>query len=408
MDFKDKLEEYVDLIARVGLNVQKGQPVVIRGQVDNVQMIRMLVEKCYKLGASQVRVDWSDDFITRQKFENAPLEVFQTFPQWIVDREDQDGQEGTGIISVTASNPELLVGIDADKLEAHNLYSAKALKDVMNYTMNDINAWVVAQVPSKVWANKIFPDYEGDKVGALWDAIFKIMRIGEGRAAERWADHMGDLNRRAEFLNEKNFDYLSFKSSNGTNLKLGLPKGHVWATGSSVNSHGVDFVANLPTEEIYTAPDARRVDGVVYSTKPLVYSGNIIDEFVLEFKNGEVVDYSAKKGEAFLKDLLETDEYSKRLGEVALVPYDSPISNSGLLFYSTLFDENASCHLAFGQAYPTSVEGGAKMDKDELESLGINDSLIHYDFMIGSQDMEISGHVDGYSFQIFKNGNWAF
>lgn len=408
--FNQKLEDYAKLIIEIGINVQKDKPIALSTPVELADFGRMLVKKAYEAGASDVSVTWYDDFVTRQRFENAPLREFETFPQYLVDKMEYDGERGAGRIAVVAQDPDLLNGIDADKLETNNRVRSTALKDVMKYSMNDINSWCVVAIPSVGWAKKVFPDMEVEKaVEALWNAIFDATRIDHEDPVAAWKNHLEDLKYRADFLNEKAFDKLIYKSSNGTSLTVGLPKGHIWMSGASTNSHGDRFVANMPTEEVFTAPDARRVDGTLKSTKPLAYSGNIIDKFTLEFKNGEVVSYSAEVGERYLADLLKVDENSKRLGEVALVPYDSPISNSNILFYNTLFDENASCHFAFGKAYPTCVEGGTEMSPKELEEAGINESIMHEDFMVGSKDLSIIGvKEDGTEIEIFKDGNWAF
>lgn len=408
-NFENKLYEYAKLITEIGINVQKGSPLVINAPVSAADFARMLVKRAYELGASQVEMYWYDDFVTRQKFENAPVEVFEDFPKWIVERATFYGEKGAGVISLVSSDPELLSGIDTKKIEANNKARSLAMKPVYKYSMNDINSWCVVAIPSQAWAKKVFPDLDEDKrVEALWDAIFSAARV-QGDAVANWKAHLADLKFRADFLNENKFDKLIYKSENGTNLEVGLPKGHIWISGASDNSHGVSFVANMPTEEVFTAPDANRINGELYSVRPLAYGGNLIDKFHLTFKDGKVVDYHAELGQEYLKDLLEVDEHAKMLGEVALVPTDSPISNSGILFYETLFDENASCHFAFGQAYPTCLEGGVDMTSEELLARGLNDSLIHEDFMVGAKDLSIVGvKEDGKEVQIFKDGNWAF
>lgn len=408
--FEEKLYDYARLIIEVGINVQKGKPLNISVPVDSAEFARMLVEIAYKNGASDVYVNWYDDKLTRMRFENAPLEVFEDFPQWIVERARYHGERGAGSISVVSTNPELLKGIDMEKIETNNRVSSIAMQDVRKYSMNDINSWCVVAIPSESWAEKVFPDKKGEEaIMALWEAIFDATRINEADPVEAWKKHLEDLDKRQKFLNDKNFDRLRYKSKNGSDFTIGLPKGHIWMSGASLNSHGDEFVANMPTEEVFTAPDNRRLDGRVVSSKPLVYGGNIIDRFEFTFKDGKVIDYSAEVGKEYLDDMLSTDENSKRLGEVALVPYDSPISNSNILFFNTLFDENASCHLAFGNAYPTNVEGGTDMTREELAENGINESLIHEDFMVGSEDLEIVGITeDGEEIKIFENGNWAF
>ncbi|MCW7999923.1 aminopeptidase [Clostridium sp. cpc1] len=257
---------------------------------------------------------------------------------------------------------------------------------------------------------KVFPNIpKKEALEKLWDAIFKTVRIDKEDPIEAWNEHLNNLDEKLEFLNEKKFKNLHYTSSNGTDLIIELPKGHIWSGGGDYNTKDVFFVANMPTEEVFTLPKKTGINGIIVSTKPLNYSGNLIDNFKLTFKDGKVVDFEAEKGYETLKNLLDTDEGARYLGEVALVPYDSPISNSNILFYNTLFDENASCHLAFGMAYPTCIEGGSEMNEKEKEVHGVNSSLVHVDFMVGSKDLDIVGETDeGEKLQIFKDGNWAF
>lgn len=408
--FEQKLDDYARLITSVGANIQKDEPLLINAPLEAVDFVRMLAKNAYALGAKDVSVNWIDEEIQRLRYEYAPLEVFEEVPEWAVERIRYYGEKGAATISISARNPELLKGMDQAKIAADNLSKSTAMKDVMKYAMNDINTWCILSIPTVGWAKKVFPGLtEEEAVQKLWEAIFAATRIGEGDAVELWREHLADLKFRGEYLNEKAFDRVIYRSSNGTNLSVGLPKGHIWVSGAGTNSRGTDFVANMPTEEVYTAPDARRVNGSLYSTKPLAYGGNLIDEFHLEFKDGEVVDFDAKVGKEVLADLLKVDANAKRLGEIALVPHDSPISNTNVLFYNTLFDENASCHFALGKAYPTCVKGGVDMTEEELEGIGINDSAIHEDFMVGSDDLSIVGiQEDGTEIPIFVNGNWAF
>jgi aminopeptidase len=268
--------------------------------------------------------------------------------------------------------------------------------------------WCVVSIPTKGWARKVFPDLsEADAVENLWDSIFSIVRADKESPIEAWNEHLEKLKNRKDYLNEKNFKYLYYKSE-GTDLTVELPEGHLWLSGEENSKDGINFVANIPTEEVFTLPKRDGVNGYVTSKKPLNYGGNLIDNFKLTLKDGKIVDFTAEKGEEILKGLLYTDEGARYLGEVALVGYNSPISNSGLIFFNTLFDENASCHFAFGKAYPTCLKDGDNMSEEELIKNGANDSLTHVDFMVGSEELEIIGETaEGEKIQVFKNGDWV-
>jgi aminopeptidase len=404
------LDGYAKLCVEVGINLQKGQPLVVNAPVEGAKFVRLVAKHAYALGAKLVHVNWNDETLTKMKYENAPMEVFENFPKWYAEGLEEFAEDGAGFLSIYSEDPELLKEVDPRKIAAHNKSSSMALKGFRKYTMNDINAWCVISIPTKGWAKRVFPDVsEEEAMKKLWEAIFKATRMDLENPVKAWQDHLKNLEEKVNFLNEKKFKKLYYKSSNGTDLEVELPEDHIWAGGGGKNSKGIYFVANMPTEEVFTMPLKTGVNGVVYSTKPLNYGGNLIDNFKLTFKNGEVVSFEAEQGYEVLKDLLALDEGAKHLGEVALVPYDSPISQSKIIFLNTLFDENASCHFAFGKAYPTNIKGGEKMTDEELEKAGVNDSLTHVDFMVGSKDLSIIGETNnGEKIQIFKNGNWAF
>lgn len=408
-DFNTMLDEYAKLIVEVGINIQEGQPLVINAPVDGKEYVRLLAKYAYKNGAKEVHINWSDDYLSRQKYENSPLELFETFPEWRKDMLMSFAEDGAGFISIYSEDPELFKDIDTEKISTANKISSEALSEFRKFTMNDINPWCVMSIPTKGWAMKVFPDLSEDEaMEKLWEKIFFATRMDLENPVERWKEHVATIKEKVKFLNKANFKKLIYKSSKGTNLEVELPKGHIWAGGGSTDSKNTTFVANMPTEEVYTMPHKDGVNGVIYSTMPLNYSGNLIDEFKLTFKDGKVVDFEAKENEDVLKDLLDMDEGAKHLGEVALVPHDSPISNLNLIFYNTLFDENASCHFAFGQAYPTNLKNGENMTKEELADHGVNDSITHVDFMVGSKDLDIIGiKQDGEEVQVFKDGNWA-
>lgn len=408
-NFNEKLDKYARLCVEVGINIQKNQPLVINAPVEGAEFVRLVAKHAYELGAKQVHVNWNDEVLTRLRYENAPMEVFENFPKWYADGLEEFAEDGAGFLSIYSQDPELLKGIDPKKIAAYNKSSSMALKEFRKYTMNDINAWCVVSIPTKGWAKRVFPELSDEEaMEKLWDAIFKATRMDLDDPVKAWQKHLDNLAKKVEYLNEMKFKKLYYKSSNGTDLEVELPEGHIWAGGGGKNSKGVYFVANMPTEEVFTMPLKTGVNGVVYSTKPLHYGGNLINDFKLTFKDGRVVDFEAKEGYEVLKDLLGLDEGAKYLGEVALVPYDSPISKSNIIFLNTLFDENASCHFALGKAYPTNIEGGENMTDEELEKAGVNDSLTHVDFMVGSEDLSILGEThDGKRVQIFENGNWA-
>ncbi|MBZ2175798.1 aminopeptidase [Schnuerera sp. xch1] len=408
--FNDTLDKYANLCVKVGINIQKGQPLVVNAPVEGADFVRLVAKHAYAAGAKEVHVNWNDGDLTKMKYENAPMEVFENFPKWYADGLEEYAEDGAGFLSISAQDPQLLKDADPKKIAANNKASSMALKEFRRYTMNDLNAWCIMSIPTKDWAKRVFPDVSEDEaMKKLWDAIFKATRMYENNPVKAWKDHLTNLEEKVNYLNEKNFKKLYYKSSNGTDLEIELPEGHIWAGGGGKNEKDVYFVANMPTEEVFTMPHKTGVNGVVYSTKPLNYGGNLIDNFKLTFKDGKVVDFEAKKGYEVLKDLLALDEGAKRLGEVALVPYDSPISKANIVFYNTLFDENASCHFALGKAYPTNIKGGADMNEEQLDKAGVNDSLTHVDFMVGSKDLNIIGKTkDGKKVQIFKDGNWAF
>lgn len=407
--FNEKLNEYAKLCVNVGINLQSGEPLVINAPIEGADFVRLVAKNAYELGASDVHVNWNDETLTKLKYENAPMEVFENFPTWYADGLEDYAEKGAGFLSISAEDPEMLKDIDPKKIAANNKAGSIALKKFRNYTMNDINSWCVVSIPTLSWAKRVFPDLDGNAAyEKLWDAIFDATRMNSDDPIRAWENHIEILSEKNEFLNKKKLKSLHYTASNGTDLVVELPKGHIWAAGGGTNSKGTYFVANMPTEEVFTMPDKYGVNGIVYSTKPLNYGGKLIDEFKLTFKDGKVVDYDAKVGKDVLKDLFQIDEGAKYLGEVALVPYESPISKSNIIFKNTLFDENASCHFAFGKAYPTNIEYGPNMNDEELDAHGVNNSLTHVDFMIGTKDMNIVGvKQDGEKIHIFKDGNWA-
>jgi aminopeptidase len=403
------LEQYARLVVKTGINIQKDQTVVVSSPIECAPFTRVIAETAYREGAREVVINWIDEISSKIRFLHAPDEVFDEFPDWRKDFYLFYLHKNAAFISISAADPELLKDVNPERIVRSQKASNTALKEYREKIMNHENSWCVVSVPTKPWATKVFPNETGDRaVELLWNAILAAVRVEAADPIAAWKQHKADLKERRDFLNSHNFKLLHYKSSNGTDLKVELPEGHVWMGGSKHNAAGVDFVANIPTEEVFTMPKKTGVNGIVFSSKPLVYNGNLIEDFNLTFENGKVTTFSAKKGTDILQKLLETDEGSGYLGEVALVPYDSPISNSNILFYNTLFDENASCHFAFGKAYPTCIQDGGSLSKEELETRGVNDSLVHVDFMIGTKDLEITGiTAEGKQIPVFKNGNFV-
>ena len=406
----EKLREYASLLVRVGLNVQKGQRLVISSPVECAWFARMCAQEAYDIGCKEVVMNWHDDAMARMKYLQADDAIFDEVALWRRHFFNDYALEGAAYLAISASDPENFKGVDSKRIIRAQQASGKALKDFDRLQMCGGFPWCIASIPIPSWAKTVFPEDSEDKaMEKLWDAIFKAVRIsGDGRAVEKWRTHLDTLHERMEKMNALNFKSLHYTNSLGTDLTIQLPEDHLWAAGNSVMKNGVEFVANMPTEEIFTAPLKTGINGVVYSAMPLVDSGNIIDKFYFIIRDGKIVEAHAEKGEEFLKAAISVDEGASYFGEVALVPYDSPISNQKILFYNTLFDENASCHLAFGEAYPECIEGGESMTREEVQAHGLNYSLTHVDFMVGTADLSIVGTThDGREIPVFINGNFA-
>lgn len=408
-NFNEILKKYARLIVETGVNVQKGHSIVLQISVDQAPLARLITEEAYKLGAAEVIVQWNDDVIQREFLQHASEDCLQTIPQYKIDQTDDWVKKGASRISVVSANPDALAGVEADRVATFQAASGKAMINLRKATQANKVSWTVVAAAGKEWAAKVFPELTTNEqqVDALWDEIFKTTRVYEADPVAAWAAHDKTLASKADELNNEQFNALHYTAP-GTDLIIGLPKNHLWEGAGSDNVRGEKFMANMPTEEVFTAPDNRRVDGYVSSTKPLSYAGTTITGMKFTFKDGKVVDFSAEQGEEVLGKLLETDEGARHLGEVALVPDPSPISQSGITFYNTLFDENASNHLAFGSAYAFNLQGGTEMTEAQLIEAGLNRSQTHVDFMIGSDKMDIDGiKEDGTSVPIFRNGNWA-
>ena len=407
--FEIKLKKYAELLVKIGINLKLDQILVIRSPIECADFTRLVTEIAYGEGAKEVVVFWGDEKLDKIKYMMAPDKIFDDYPEWqkafFVDYALQDA----AFLSISASDPDALKAVDAERVMRAQKAKGNALKVYRERTMNNINTWCVASVPTIAWAQKIFPDVSEEvAVDKLWDAIFMAVRVDAEDPIEAWEVHKAALKKNTDYLNQMNFKALKYKNSIGTDLTIELPKNHIWFGGSDITKEGHEFIANMPTEEIFTAPKRNGVNGKVVSSKPFNLDGNLVDEFELVFKDGRIVDFSAKIGYEVLKKLINVDEGTHYLGEVALVPYDSPISNSNILFYNTLFDENASCHLALGKAYPVCIKGGDEMSSEALIENGINDSMMHEDFMIGTKDLDILGITqDDKEIPIFKEGNFV-
>ena len=406
----DMIDKYARLLIRTGVNIQPGQILVLSCPIECAGFAHLLQKQAYEAGAREVVMRWLDDQSTRITFDLAPGEIFDEFPVWNKTFFDDYAAQGAAFLNILATDPDIMKGADPSRISRQAKARSTALEEYRAAQMSNRHSWCVASVPTKAWALKIFPKKaEAEAIYALWQAIFKSVRVDQDDPVDAWQHHQQALNVRLKFLNEARFAALRYRNSIGTDLLVKLPEDHIWFGGGDECTKGYMFMANLPTEEVFTAPHRHGAEGRIVSSMPLNHNGNLIEDFWFQFKDGVVVDYGARQGLATLKELLETDEGARMLGEVALVPHDSPISNQGILFYNTLFDENASCHFALGKAYPTCVQGGPDMSKQQLADSGVNDSLIHVDFMVGSSDLSITGiRKDGSETPVFTNGNFAF
>ncbi len=405
------LEKYAELIVKSGINVQQGQLVVISISSELSSFAEVLVKAAYEAGAGDVKLRWHNQLINRMRLDYASKETLADVRPWVKDMFDDYADSNAAFISVNDYYPDVMKGVDMEKMAIANKAMSEAVSYYRSRNMSNYNAWCVVAFPTVRWAKAIFPEKSHEEAfNALWEAILKASHADGENVIADWEAHSATLVERLNFMNNSKFDSLHYTAGNGTDLVVGLPKGHIWCGGKEkVNGKGYEFSANIPTEEVFSAPDYRRIDGKIYSTKPLIYQGNYIDEFWFEFKDGKVVDCGAEKGEDALKSMVSLDEGASYLGEVALVAHDSPISNMNHLFYSTLYDENASCHFAVGKAYPICLEGGIDMDVKELKEHGINDSITHVDFMVGCADMKIVGKkADGTEVTVMENGDFVF
>ncbi|MBQ7387553.1 MAG: aminopeptidase [Clostridia bacterium] len=406
---KTRLKKYANLIAVCGVNVQKGQEVFISAELDQPEFVKMVVEACYKAGASKVSVDWSYQPLTKLHVRHCSKKVLGSLDDWQVKRWEHQAEVLPCKIYLMSEDPDGLAGINQKKYAGAMASRSKIIKPIRNRMENKYQ-WCIAAVPGKAWAKKVFP---GEKTNAavekLWEAILSTSRVYDDPVAE-WDKHNADLKARCDYLNSLEITELKYKSANGTDFRVGLlPNAIFMAGGEDTLGTSVYYNPNIPTEEVFTSPRRGDADGIVYSSKPLSYGGQLIDKFWVKFEGGKVVDVGAEQNESLLREIIAMDEGAAYLGEVALVPYSSPINKSGLLFYNTLFDENAACHLALGRGFTNVLVDYEKYTHEETKEIGINDSIVHEDFMIGTADMSITAVTkDGREVAIFKDGEWAF
>lgn len=405
------LREYANIGVVMGVNLQKGQTLIVNTSVEGKELARLVVEEAYKVGAKEVIVNWNDDLISRMHYENQDLETLCEVPEYLVSQKVEPLRNGAAVLHLISEVPGIMAGIDAEKISKTMIARQTKLKEASQLTMSNKVRWSILGVPNEAWAKKVFPELALEEaVQKLWDLIFYTTYVSEqGNAIAKWEEHNKALFARMNTLNEYNFKSLHFKNEEGTDLEIALIKDHIWCGGSEEAVDGVMFNANMPTEEIFTMPYKFGVNGKVVSTKPLNYNGVLISRFELTFEDGKVIAYRADDNQETLGQLIEFDEGSDYIGEVALVPFHSPISQSNVLFYNTLYDENASCHLALGRAYPINVKGGVDMSQEELNKIGSNDSMTHVDFMFGSSSMSIVGTTyDGREIPVFEQGDFVF
>lgn len=408
-NFKENLAKYAKLLVSTGINAQPGHTVQLTIGVEQAELARLIVKEAYAHGAKEVLVNWLDDVIARERLVNVDVELLeQVHPQRITEMNYLLERKASRLV-VLSEDPGAYDGVDPEKLSRNARALSQALQPMRQATQANKVSWTLGAASGLEWAKKVFPNAASDEeaVDLLWDQIFKTCRIYEEDPIKAWEEHEARLVAKAKVLNDEQFVKLHYTAP-GTDLVLGMPKNHLWEAAGSVNAQGEHFIANMPTEEVFTAPDYRVADGYVTSTKPLSYNGNIIEGIKVTFKDGEIVDVTAEKGDEVMKKLVFDNAGARGLGEVALVPDKSPISQSGVTFFNTLFDENASNHLAIGQAYAFSIEGGTEMSQEELKEAGLNRSDVHVDFMIGSNKMNIDGiREDGTRVPIFRDGEWA-
>lgn len=403
-----KLDRLAEVAVRTGVNLQPGQDLVITAPMAALELVQRIAVHAYKAGAGIVTPFFADDAITLARYENASDESFDRAPEWLYEGMAKAFKNGAARMAITGDDPMLLAEQDPTKVarvsKATSIAAKPAMEPIVGFEVN----WNIVAYPGAAWASRVFPDLPVEEAqGKLMDAIYETSRLGGDDPVANWAEHTENLKKRVKWLNDMAFDALHYTGP-GTDLMLGLAEGHIWKGGASPALNGVTCQPNIPTEEVFTCPHAYKVEGTVAATKPLAHQGSLIEDIAVRFEAGKIVEATASKGEDVLKALLNTDDGASRIGEVALVPHSSPISHSGILFLNTLFDENASCHIALGQCYADTIKGGSELAPEELQQLGGNQSLIHVDWMMGSDAVDIDGiGKDGSRTPVMRAGEWA-
>jgi aminopeptidase len=407
-EFERALDAYAQLIIRIGLNLQAGQRLMIRAPLEAAPLVRRVAVHAYDLGSPLVDVIWSDPTLQLVRYQHAPRDSFAETSRWPVAAGLEYAENGDALLSISGVDPDLLKDVEPKLISTVRQAEGRAGLQLSRLISADAINWCVVGYAVAPWAARVFPDLPPDEQQRqLWDAIFKTVRLDTSDPVAAWQAHAADLAARTAMLNEKQYSALHFRGP-GTDLNVGLPDNHHWIGGAAPTGVGVENIANLPTEEVFTAPHRQRVDGTVRATMPLNLSGNLIENFSLTFRDGRVVDLQADRGEALLRKQVEMDEGAARLGEVALVPHSSPIAQSGTLFYNTLFDENAASHVALGRAYQNCIAGCKGLDEKDFAALGGNSSITHLDFMIGSGEIDVDGlDADGNREPLMRHGEWA-
>ena len=408
MNLQQNLAKYAELILKVGLGIRPGDNLLLRLDEHSLPLARELSRQAYQMGVLHIYPVFDDDQMTLSRFQQAPDAAFDAIPGFYADFTEQAYLHNFHRLNLYAPNPELLKSVDAKRISRWQKTTSLANEHLMKYVMDNRVKWSIACVPSPAWAASVFPDLpEEQAINTMWGYIFQATRVDQPDPVAAWAAHEKALVAHQDYLNDQAFEKLLFKGP-GTDLEVYLPAGHRWMGGSSKLPRGDVFMPNIPTEEVFTMPHAGKVNGTLAATKPLSTRGRIIEGMRFTFRDGAVVDFDATSGKDILQDMLDTDEGARRLGEVALVADDSPISNTGLLFKNTLFDENASCHFALGKAYGENLAGGDDLTREQKKEAGMNESLIHVDFMVGGPQLQVTGvRADGSQVPILVNGNWV-
>ena len=406
---KTAMQKYAALIAKKGVNVQKGQEVVINASVEQPEFVRMVVDECYKAGAKRVKVEWSYQPITKSTYRYCKTSVLSKFEDWEKAKLEYMAKTLPAMIHIISDDPDGLKGINQKKVSEVSQKRYPIIKPI-NDAMNNKYQWCIAAVPGKKWAKKVFPELRASTaVEKLWESILSTSRADGDDPIEAWNEHNSDLKKRCDYINSLGAVELRYHSENGTDFKVGLIPEAQFLGGSEKTIGGVEFNPNIPSEEVFTSPMRGKAEGTVVATRPLSYRGELIENFSMTFKDGKVVDVKAEKNEELLRKMISMDENSAYLGECAFIPQDSPIQNTGITFFETLFDENASCHIALGAGFENCIRGYEEKTLEECRAMGINDSMIHVDFMIGAPDLSIDAvGADGKVYPLFRDGNWAF